>query len=85
MKTADFEKAIEGLCVQGLEVTKFSYTINGQVAAVYARKGELTYVKWDSAGRGFRFDINPNVEGCEVVSRPEYLPYSRDTEFDLKF
>lgn len=85
MRTCDFEKAIDALSMQGLEVTKFSYGINGQVVAVYARKGELTYLKWDYAGRGYRFDINPGVEGCTVVSQPEYLDYRRAKEFDLKF
>ena len=83
MKTTDFEKAIEALGVQGLAVTKFSYGINGQVAAVYARKDELTYLMWDAIGRGFRFDINPDIEGCTKVSCPEYLDYRRDDDFDL--
>lgn len=85
MKTTDFEKAIAAIGVQGLEVIKFSYGINGQVAAVYARMGELTFLKWDAAGRGFRFDVDENVEGCTVVSYPEYLDYRRDADFDLRF
>lgn len=85
MKTTDFEKAIAAIGVQGLEVIKFSYGVNGQVAAVYARMGELTFLKWDAAGRGFRFDIDENVEGCAVVSYPEYLDYRRDADFDLRF
>ncbi|MBQ7180651.1 MAG: hypothetical protein IJR87_05090 [Bacteroidaceae bacterium] len=85
MNTASFEKAIDALGVQGLEVTKFSYQLNGGVAAVYGRMGELTFLKWDAAGRGFRFDIEENVEGCTVVSYPEYLDYRRDADFDLRF
>ena len=84
MKTKDFEKAIEALGVQGLEILKFSYQVNGGVAAVYARMGELTYLKWDAHGRGFTFDFNPDQECCVVV-HPEYLCYSRDADFDLKF
>jgi len=85
MKTIDFETAIEALGVHGLEITKFSYQVNGGVAAVYARMGELTHLMWDATGRGFIFEINPNQEGCTVVSHPEYLDYRRDPDFDLKF
>lgn len=85
MNTANFEKAIDALGVQGLEVTKFSYQLNGGVAAVYGRMGELTFLMWDAAGRGFRFDIEEGVEGCTEVSHPEYLDYRRDADFDLRF
>lgn len=85
MKTRDFERAIEALGVSGLEVTKFSYGVNGQVVAVYGQMGELEYLKWDGSGRGFVFEIDPNIEGCVCVSRPEYLDYRRDAAFDLKF
>lgn len=85
MNTASFEKAIEALGVRGLEVTKFSYGINGQVVAVYGRMGQLTFLMWDMSGRGFRFEINPNQEGCTEVSHPEYLDYRRDADFDLRF
>ena len=40
MKTKDFEQAIEALGAQGLEILKFSYQLNGGVAAVFARMGE---------------------------------------------
>ena len=85
MKTEDYEKAIEALGVQGLEVQKFSYGVNGQVVAAYARKGVLTFLKWDAGGRGFRFDIEQDMEGCVVVDYPEYLDYRRDKDFDLTF
>ena len=85
MKTEDFERAIDALGVQGLEVTKFSYGINGQVVAVYGRMGGLTFLKWDVIGRGFRFEIDPNVEGSINISYPEYLDYRRDADFDLTF
>lgn len=85
MKTEDYEKAIEALGVQGLEVQKFSYGVNGQVVAAYARKGVLTFLKWDHLGRGFRFDIDESKEGQHCVSYPEYLDYRRDAEFDLRF
>ena len=85
MKTEDFERAIDALGVQGLEVTKFSYGINGQVVAVYGRMGGLTFLKWDVIGRGFRFEIDPNMEGGIEVSYPEYLDYRRDADFDLTF
>lgn len=85
MKTKDFEKAIDALGVQGLSIEKFSFGINGQVVAVYAQIGENVYLMWDSNGRGFRFDIEKDIEGQFVVSRPEYLDYRRDNVFDLTF
>ena len=47
--------------------------------------GETVYLMWDSHGRGFRFDIEKDIEGQFVVSRPEYLDYRRDNVFDLTF
>lgn len=52
MSTKDFELAIEALGINGLEIVRFSYQVNGGVSAVYARMGELTWVKWDVIGRG---------------------------------
>jgi hypothetical protein len=85
MKTKDFEKAIEALGLQSLEVLKYSYGVNGQVVAVYAKLGDLTHLMWDTAGRGFRFDIEEGMEGCRTTPYPEYLDYRRDVDFDLKF
>jgi hypothetical protein len=95
MTTRDFEKAIDALGVSGLEVTKVSYGINGQVVAVYgvlmrtpvggADKQVPTFLKWDMNGRGFRFDLNPNEECCISTGSQEYLDYRRDDEFDLTF
>lgn len=85
MRTADFEKAIEALGVQGLELVKFRYQLNGGVSEVFARMGMLTFLKWDAGGRGFRFDIEQDMEGCVVVDYPEYLDYRRDKDFDLTF
>ena len=87
MNTKHFEKAIDALGVQGLEITKFSYGINGQVARVYARIGELTYIMWDANGRGFVFEINEKEEGqwSGMDTHPEYLDYRRDAGFDLTF
>jgi len=85
MKTRDFEKAIEALGVNGLEVTKFSFGVNGQMVAVYACLGELTRLMWDRQGRGFRFDIDEDMEGCISSQHPEYLDYRRDADFDLIF
>lgn len=85
MRTRDFERAIDALGVQGLGVKKFSYGINGQVVAVYARMGLLTFLKWDMSGRGFRFDLNEHEEDCVNDGYPEYLDYQRDKDFDLTF
>ncbi len=85
MKTVDFEKAIEALSVNELEVTKYSYGINGQVVAVYAKMGESTFLMWDSHGRGFSIELNFELEGVSEPRYPEYLDYRRDADFDLKF
>lgn len=85
MKTVDFEKAIEALSVNGLEITKYSYGINGQVAAVYGRMEERTFLMWDSYGRGFIIELNFELEGVSEPRYPEYLDYRRDVDFDLKF
>lgn len=87
MNTNHFEKAIDALGVQGLEITKFSYGINGQVVRVYARMSELKYIMWDANGRGFVFEINENEEGqwSGMDTHPEYLDYRRDAGFDLTF
>lgn len=90
MKTKDFEQAIEALGAQGLEILKFSYQLNGGVAAVFARIGEYTFLKWNAYGRGFCFDVEqePGSDGKSAlveVEHPEYLDYRRDSDFDLKF
>ena len=85
MSTADFERAIESLGLQGLEVLRFSYQLNGGVAAVYGKMGGLTFLKWDASGRGFRFDMEAGVECCVSSGTVEYLDYRRDKDFDLRF
>lgn len=85
MKTADFERAIDALGVQGLTVTKYSYQLNGGVAAVYGQVGELTFLKWDACGRGFRFDQPRDMECCISTGTVNYLDYRRDADFDLRF
>ena len=96
MTTRDFEQAIGRLSVPGLNVTKVSYGVNGQVVAVYgmqesgqgrggAANAAPTFLKWDMNGRGFRFDPSPDGEGCISTGHAEYLDYQRDEVFDLKF
>ena len=87
MNTNHFEKAIDALGVQGLEITKFSYGFNGQVVRVYARMSELKYIMWDEHGRGYLFEIDENEEGqwSGMDDRPEYLDYRPDAGFDLTF
>lgn len=85
MKTEDFEKAIEALGIQDLEIIRFSYELNGGVAAVYARQRELTWIKWDATGRGFRFEQPSDMEGCISSANVMYLDYQRDVYLDLRF
>ena len=85
MKTRDFERAINALGVQDLSVLKYSYQLNGGVAAVYGRMGELTWLMWDAMGRGFRFDHPRDMEDCISSDNVRYLDYRRDADFDLTF
>lgn len=87
MRTADFEKAIDGLSVHGLEIMemKINAKEGGKVNAVYGRLGELTFIKWDETGRGFSFEQPSDMEGCICSNDLPYLDYERDSAFDLKF
>ena len=71
--------------VNGLDPFDYSYQLNGDVAAVYAKMGELAWLKWDANGRGFRFDQPGNEECCISGSNVMYLDYRRDADFDLTF
>ena len=85
MSTKDFEKAIDALGVQGLEIVRFSYQINGGISSAYGKTGDLTWLKWDAVGRGFRFDQPRDMEGCISSANVMYLDYRRDVCLDLKF
>lgn len=85
MRTEDFEKAIGALGVHDLCILKFCYQLNGGVAEVYARMGELTFLKWDSHGRGFVSEQPANEECCISSDTARYLDYRRDADFDLTF
>lgn len=85
MKITDFEKAIDALGVQGLEILEFKSPDGGEVRECYARLGELTWLKWDLMGRGFRFEQEAGIEGCISSDHAAYLDYLRDVDFDLKF
>ena len=85
MTKNDFQKAIESLGVMDLEILRFSENVNGLTVAVYARMGQLTWIKWDYMGRGFRFEQPADIEGCISSDTVMYLAYDRDPYLDLKF
>lgn len=90
MKKKDFEKAIEALGVNGLEILEFSQDSKDNVRAAYARMGEHTYIKWDNFGRGFVFDVEPEPgsdgELIQIeIENLEYLDYRHDPDFDIHF
>ena len=85
MTKSDFQKAIEAMGIMDLEILSFSEGVNGQTVAVYARMGQLTWIKWDHLGRGFRFDQPAEMEGCISSANVMYLDYNRDPYLDLKF
>lgn len=85
MTKDDFQKAIEAMGIMDLMILRFSEGVNGQTVAVYARMGQLTWIKWDYLGRGFRFDQPADMEGCVSSDNVMYLSYNRDSYLDLKF
>lgn len=85
MTKDDFQKAIEAMGIMDLEILRFSEGVNGQTVAVYACMGQLTWIKWDYLGRGFRFDQPADMEGCVSSDNVMYLSYNRDSYLDLKF
>ena len=77
MKIADFERAIDALGVQGLEILEMKTPNGADVHECYA--------KWDESGRGFSFEQEDDIEGCISSDHASYLDYRRDKDFDLKF
>lgn len=90
MNTKSFEQAIDALGVRDLEIIRFCYEDPAAkplstVKEVYARQGELTWLKWDALGRGFRFDQPSEEECCISSATVQYLDYMRDKDYDLTF
>ena len=89
MKTADFEKAIDALGVQGLEIDEFKMAANsgGQVNLVYGHTSALTII-WDESGRAFSTSLYQETESFIEFDSGKALSgrrIKRDTSFDLKF
>lgn len=89
MKTSDFEKAIESLCVQGLEIDEVKMKTNsgGHVHQVNGHTNKLKVV-WDGSGRAFTMANDQECEGfIELGTGKAVNGYrlKRDAEFDLKF
>lgn len=85
MKIKDFEKAIDALGIQGLEILEFKSPNGEQVRECYAKMGELVWIKWDQFGRGFKFEQEADIESCISSDHAAYLDYRRDVDFDLRF
>lgn len=83
MKTKDFEQAIA--CINA-EILRFRYKADGkgEVDACFAQLN-LTYIKWDANGRAYIFNIQGGKEDCVSEYNLEFLPYERDSKFDLVF
>lgn len=89
MKVQDFERAIEALCVDGLEIDEVKMAANsgGHVSQVNGHTGMLI-VLWDEGGRAFTAPSTQKNEdfiefGSGKVVTGRRL--KRDKEFDLKF
>ena len=87
MRTADFEKAIEALGCEPLEmVIEKPGSVNSSVKAAYGQvKDATTYVMWDETGRAFAYVQQEGSEDCVSEYNLKSLPYERDEKFDLKF
>ena len=83
MNTKDFELAIS--CINA-EILRFRYKA-GEEREVDTCYGQLnlTYIKWDGNGRAYIFNIQEVQEDCVSEYNLEYLPYDRDSKFDLVF
>jgi len=84
MKTIDFEKAVKAM---GAEILGFRYfaKTGGKVVSCVGKMNELTFIKWDDAGRAFVYNQDPEGEDCVSEYNINSLPYERDNKFDLKF
>lgn len=85
MRIEDFERAIDALGVQGLEIMEFKTPEGLSVRECYARMGELTFLKWDEAGRAFSFEQPSDMECSISTHHLPFLDYERDKDFDLVF
>jgi len=89
MRTGDFEKAIETLCVHGLEIDEIKMKANGggQVWQVNGHTDTLTVV-WDDSGRAYSTPKDQAVETFIKMGSGKAVEgrrLKRDAEFDLKF
>lgn len=89
MKTKDFEKAIEALCVQGLEIdeVKTKDESGGCVLQVNGHTDTLTVV-WDELGRAFTTPKDQETEEFIEFGSGKAIEgrrLKRDADFDLKF
>lgn len=89
MKTIDFERAIDALAVQGLEIdeVKMKADSGGQVRQVNGHTDTLDII-WDDLGRAFTTPKNQETEefiefGSGRAAEGRRL--KRDAGFDLKF
>lgn len=83
MDTKDFEMAIANI---NAEILRFRYKddSNREVESCYGQLN-LTYIKWDANGRAYIFNIQEGQEDCVSEYNLAYLPYERDSKFDLIF
>lgn len=76
MRTKEIEQAVKDL---GGELLQIDYDHN----CFYGMFGDLNYVKWDEMGRAYVFSIMEGQEDCVSEYNLAYLPYERDSKFDV--
>lgn len=82
MKTNDFETATAGI---NAEILRFHYKdASREVEACYGQTN-LTYIMWDANGRAYIYNIQEGQEDCVSEYNLAFLPYERDSKFDLIF
>jgi len=84
MKTKDFEKAVEAIGAEILGLRYYAKT-GGTVISCVGKMNDLTFIKWDDAGRAFVYNQDPGSEDCVSEYNIYSLPYERDSKFDLVF
>ena len=89
MRVAEFEKAINALGVDGLEIDEFKMVANsgGQVRQVNGHTKALTLL-WDKDGIAFSTSVHQRSESFIEFGSGKAISgrrLKRDTRFDLKF
>jgi len=88
MRIKDFEKAIDGLCIQGLVIDEVKMKADGGGHVLQVNGHATVTVVWDELGRGFTVPQEEESEEFVEIDSGKAVTgrrLKRDTVFDLKF